>query len=52
MIICEIGRIPAISVPVVIRETNREIEEMFEQEEDILFDIDAWKSQVIRIISS
>ena len=41
MIICEIGRIPAISVPVVIREINREIEEMFEQEEDMLFDLDA-----------
>lgn len=28
MILCELGKIPAISVPVVIRETNREFEEI------------------------
>ena len=27
MIICELGKIPAISVPVVIRESNKEMEE-------------------------
>jgi len=37
MIVCEIGRIPAISVPVVIREINREIEETLENE-DLLVD--------------
>lgn len=35
MILCELGKIPAISVPVVIRETNKEFEDMVADNEDI-----------------
>ena len=35
MIVCEIGRVPAISVPVVIRETSKEFEELIKDPETL-----------------
>lgn len=36
------GRVPAISVPVVIRETNKEFDELIKDSEDVLEGFNEW----------